>query len=220
MQPRRGLPSHPSLPPVPHGQNPSQYTPQLVASSSAQSNHYWNTYAQYAQPQYAVASHYAQAYTQQGWGNTATNSEGYTISSTYSPEQSSSLPAIRSRPVGQWYQPGSSRCSKPGCQFTGSPKSVEIHMMDRHLIYPPGWEKRKKKDDWDADPSLKGFVMFYYCPLVVSWFQTSLYFNIENPSQFRVPITNLTHPKRLNNGSQNEESVSLQLTVSPTNSKN
>jgi Nuclear fragile X mental retardation-interacting protein 1 (NUFIP1) len=29
-------------------------------------------------------------------------------------------------------------------------------MMDRHLIYPPGWEKRRKKPDWDADPSLKG----------------------------------------------------------------
>ncbi|KAF8516209.1 hypothetical protein BU17DRAFT_67623 [Hysterangium stoloniferum] len=26
--------------------------------------------------------------------------------------------------------------------------------MDRHLIYPPGW--RKPRDDWDADPSLKG----------------------------------------------------------------
>ncbi|EPQ60715.1 hypothetical protein GLOTRDRAFT_118856 [Gloeophyllum trabeum ATCC 11539] len=37
----------------------------------------------------------------------------------------------------------------------GSKKSVEIHMMDRHLIYPPGWEKRQK-NDWDADPSLKG----------------------------------------------------------------
>lgn len=29
-------------------------------------------------------------------------------------------------------------------------------MMDRHLIYPPGWEKRQNKRDWDADPSLKG----------------------------------------------------------------
>ncbi|KAF8912747.1 hypothetical protein CPB84DRAFT_1759390 [Gymnopilus junonius] len=29
-------------------------------------------------------------------------------------------------------------------------------MMDRHLIYPPGWEKRKNKPEWDADPSLKG----------------------------------------------------------------
>ncbi|KAI0660463.1 nuclear fragile X mental retardation-interacting protein 1-domain-containing protein [Cubamyces menziesii] len=32
--------------------------------------------------------------------------------------------------------------------------------MDRHLIYPPGWENRKKKDDWDADPSLKGKPIF------------------------------------------------------------
>ncbi|KAI0931997.1 hypothetical protein AcV5_004648 [Taiwanofungus camphoratus] len=29
-------------------------------------------------------------------------------------------------------------------------------MMDRHLIYPPSWENRKRKSDWDADPSLKG----------------------------------------------------------------
>ncbi|KAG5654100.1 hypothetical protein H0H81_007514 [Sphagnurus paluster] len=29
-------------------------------------------------------------------------------------------------------------------------------MMDRHLIYPPGWDKRSKKSEWDADPSLKG----------------------------------------------------------------
>lgn len=28
-------------------------------------------------------------------------------------------------------------------------------MMDRHFIFPPGWEKNKK-DEWDADPSLKG----------------------------------------------------------------
>ena len=31
-------------------------------------------------------------------------------------------------------------------------------MMDRHLIFPLGWEHRKRKDDWDADPSLKGCV--------------------------------------------------------------
>ncbi|KAI9060188.1 hypothetical protein FKP32DRAFT_1528605, partial [Trametes sanguinea] len=59
-----------------------------------------------------------------------------------------------------WYQPGNVRCSQQGCSFTGSKKSVEIHMMDRHLIYPPGWEKRKKRDDWDADPSLKGKPIF------------------------------------------------------------
>jgi hypothetical protein len=30
--------------------------------------------------------------------------------------------------------------------------------MDRHLIYPHEWENQKKKD-WDADPSLKGYVL-------------------------------------------------------------
>lgn len=163
MQPRRGLPSHPSLPAVPHAQNPGHFFVQPVASSSAyaQPNHYWNAYAQYAQPQYGVASHYAQAYTQQSWGNTNTTSEGYSLSTTYNPNETAGTSTlIRSRPNGQWYQPGSARCSQPGCQFTGSPKSVEIHMMDRHLIYPPGWEKRKKQDDWDADPSLKGFVVY------------------------------------------------------------
>lgn len=29
--------------------------------------------------------------------------------------------------------------------------------MDRHLIYPPGWDKRT--NEWDADPSLKGWVI-------------------------------------------------------------
>lgn len=29
-------------------------------------------------------------------------------------------------------------------------------MMDRHLIFPPGWDKRPRKADWDADPSMKG----------------------------------------------------------------
>ncbi|KAI0036600.1 nuclear fragile X mental retardation-interacting protein 1-domain-containing protein [Vararia minispora EC-137] len=57
---------------------------------------------------------------------------------------------------GYWYSPGSSRCTNAGCMFTGSANALEIHMMDRHLVYPLGWDKRKKKDDWDADPSLKG----------------------------------------------------------------
>ncbi|KAI0080090.1 hypothetical protein K474DRAFT_1590598 [Panus rudis PR-1116 ss-1] len=107
-----------------------------------------------------MASHYAQAfaqhYPQPGWPNTTP--QGYTLSSTYTNQSTSGSvqASFQSRPSGQWYQPGSVRCSKPGCQFTGSQKAVETHMMDRHLIYPPGWEKRKKKPDWDADPSLKG----------------------------------------------------------------
>ncbi|KAH9039894.1 hypothetical protein EDB84DRAFT_1267732, partial [Lactarius hengduanensis] len=55
-----------------------------------------------------------------------------------------------------WYTPGSSRCTHPGCAFSGSPNSLETHLMDRHLIYPPGWHARRRQSDWDADPSLKG----------------------------------------------------------------
>ena len=98
--------------------------------------------------------------------------EGYTISSTYVPgtqyyAPQNSRPTTAQRPQahqahggGQapagWYQPGTCRCSRQGCTFMGSKKAVDIHMMDRHLVYPPGWEHRKRKNDWDADPSLKG----------------------------------------------------------------
>ncbi|KAH8120385.1 hypothetical protein DFH11DRAFT_1500361 [Phellopilus nigrolimitatus] len=54
-----------------------------------------------------------------------------------------------------WYESGNHKCTHEQCAFTGSKKSVEIHMMDRHLIFPPGWDNRKRKSDWDADPSLK-----------------------------------------------------------------
>ncbi|EIM92196.1 uncharacterized protein STEHIDRAFT_106788 [Stereum hirsutum FP-91666 SS1] len=59
-----------------------------------------------------------------------------------------------------WFSPGGARCKHPGCMFAGSAKAVEIHMMDRHLIYPPGWDKKKRRDEWDADPSLKGKPVF------------------------------------------------------------
>lgn len=53
-----------------------------------------------------------------------------------------------------WYEPGNHRCTYEQCAFTGAKSSVEVHMMDRHLIFPPGWDKRKRKPEWDADPSL------------------------------------------------------------------
>lgn len=135
------------------------------------------------------SSHYAQAYTQYGGNGSpwpATNAEGYTLSSTYVPgmpgpssagpsqftrngdnthnrsgghNRSSQLHSTSSQ--GSWYQFGNSRCTYKNCTFTGSQKALEIHMMDRHLIYPPGWDKKKQKD-WDADPSLKGFALFIF----------------------------------------------------------
>ena len=58
---------------------------------------------------------------------------------------------------------GQAGCTQAGCQFRGSKKEVQIHMMDRHLVYPPGWkDMKRKRDDGDdyvdeeAEARLKG----------------------------------------------------------------
>jgi hypothetical protein len=105
------------------------------------------------------------------------NSDGYTYSSTYNPSSYPSIstpsfsnlpsPSVgrslppRTAPPTHWYTPGNSKCISLGCTFTGSANSVQIHMMDRHLIYPPGWHTRKRQPDWDADPSLKKYVLVH-----------------------------------------------------------
>ena len=111
------------------------------------------------------------------------NPQGYAYSSTYNPlayspsptsysslghpfSNTSSASASRnSHPRGasqtHWYTPGNSKCTHSGCTFTGSANSVQIHMMDRHLIYPPRGHNRKRQSDWDADPSLKGYVLVH-----------------------------------------------------------
>ncbi|KAF8898649.1 hypothetical protein BD779DRAFT_1607395 [Infundibulicybe gibba] len=109
----------------------SSRTPYLPIEYSAPDAHY--------QPYYS--SYYSQAYMQ-----------AYAKVENYSPA-STNLPI---NPPSN-----NSRSNDPrlvrnlGCSFTGSQKTVEIHMMDRHLIFPLGWDNRKKSD-WDADPSLKG----------------------------------------------------------------
>lgn len=155
MDGRPGLPTHPSLPRAPHlayshpqaasnAYSPYQNTPPTFPQLGPGASH-----------QYYVSSHYAQAYTQ----NTAP-----AVAQYYAPGAGpGSAPQFTSQPSSRWAQPGNVRCKKPGCSFTGSHKSVEIHMMDRHLIYPPGWENRKGKNDWDADPSLKGCVSSRTC---------------------------------------------------------
>jgi hypothetical protein len=105
------------------------------------------------------------------------NPQGYSYSSTYNPLAVSSTPSTsfnhvsshkntqpsRGAPLAHWYTPGKNRCTYSTCTFMGSAQSVEIHMMDRHLIYPPGGHTRKRQPDWDADPSLKGYVLVYIC---------------------------------------------------------
>ncbi|KAG9104562.1 hypothetical protein FRC06_001342 [Ceratobasidium sp. 370] len=51
-------------------------------------------------------------------------------------------------PIHMRNRVGPVRCGHEGCLFAGSPKEVEVHKMDRHLIFPPGWEEnqaRKKR---------------------------------------------------------------------------
>lgn len=154
MQRGRGRPSQPSFPVPPRP--PSQTFPYQSYQPGANN-------AQLQQQQYNMSSHYAQACMQYNqvastsyWPQTT--SEGYAPLPGYASQSASTeyTASIPYQAPTRWHQPGSIRCSKQGCQFSGSQKAVEVHMMDRHLIYPPGWEKRKQKSDWDADPSLKG----------------------------------------------------------------
>ncbi|KAF7310977.1 Nuclear fragile X mental retardation-interacting protein 1 [Mycena chlorophos] len=94
------------------------------------------------------SSHYVAAYQPQPMPSTSRASLPAHVAPPSRPRPS--------QPSSVWYQPGSVRCTHKTCTFTGSKHSVEIHMMDRHLIFPPGWDARNKKPEWDADPSLKG----------------------------------------------------------------
>lgn len=92
-----------------------------------------------------VSSHYAQAYLQNSLGGF----QQQTLAPQSSPSTSTST-SFQSRPRPR----GTHKCTHDHCEFSGSQKAVEVHMMDRHLIYPPNHNKKQK--DWDADPSLKG----------------------------------------------------------------
>jgi len=96
-----------------------------------------------------VSSHYAQAYLQNSLGGFQQQTPTPRTASWTSPSASTFQPQPRPR--------GTHKCTHSRCTFSGSQKAVEIHMMDRHLIYPPGYNKNKQRD-WDADPSLKGYV--------------------------------------------------------------
>lgn len=100
---------------------------------------------------YTVSSHYAQAYLPKQGGVPPHHPHGFGAARgsqlappSYSRQFRGGAPAASL---------GEARCTHEGCTFTGSQKTVEVHMMDRHLIYPKNW---KEERHWDADPSLKG----------------------------------------------------------------
>jgi hypothetical protein len=108
---------------------------------------------------YAYSSHYAQAYIQANTGMPSTSQVVHHQPIGLPPNpylnHTTSIP-MPARNLPMRANPGDQRCTYKECTFVGSRKALEIHRMDRHLIYPPGWEKRPKADNWDADPSLKG----------------------------------------------------------------
>ncbi|KAI3622646.1 ccch zinc finger protein [Moniliophthora roreri] len=161
------------LPQNPQNDHASFIAQQSSMAAAAMRSALNNPYGQMSiVPMAGYSSHYAQAYMQQFTQPQYpyTTPEGYSYSSTYNPAQMGNLPPNPYAPStttstpripnyaanSTWYQPGKNKCTYKNCIFTGSAKSVEIHMADRHLIYPPGWEKQQKGSDWDADPSLKG----------------------------------------------------------------
>ncbi|QRV76244.1 nuclear fragile X mental retardation-interacting protein [Ceratobasidium sp. AG-Ba] len=66
-------------------------------------------------------------------------------------------------PIHMRNRVGPARCGHEGCQFAGSHKDVEIHKMDRHLIFPPGWEenqarKKRKRGKGPGEDEDEGYV--------------------------------------------------------------
>jgi hypothetical protein len=61
---------------------------------------------------------------------------------------------------------GPVRCSYPGCEYSGYAKGVEIHKMDRHLLFPPGYKPPKSAPD--ADVGLV-FLRYFFMVLLMAF---------------------------------------------------
>lgn len=71
-------------------------------------------------------------------------------SSAYSRMDLASQPTPPIRPFRQG-PGGPHRCAHSGCPWSGpTPKALEIHKMDRHLIFPPGWKPRRGLPDGEG----------------------------------------------------------------------
>ncbi|KAG9126851.1 hypothetical protein FRC07_001708 [Ceratobasidium sp. 392] len=103
--------------------------------------------------------HYARAYFAQGGYYTQPNASQPMQITIPSPGFARNQPMASLVPVHMRNRVGPARCGHEGCLFAGSHKEVEVHKMDRHLIFPPGWEdnqaqrkrKRGKEKEGDED---------------------------------------------------------------------
>ncbi|CAE6416716.1 unnamed protein product [Rhizoctonia solani] len=89
-----------------------------------------------------IPTHYANAYHYRQQG--ATMMPQPTQITVPSPGFSSHQPMASLVPMHMRNRTGPVRCGHEGCLFAGTHKEVEVHKMDRHLIFPPGWQEKGK----------------------------------------------------------------------------
>lgn len=132
-----GLPSRPSAPHTAHIQTSAR--PYNTSPAYA--------YARPAIP-FLITNPYAPTQiTPETLGIPLITSEGYTLSSTFSGTSANR----QFVPRNNFQSGGNIPCTRQGCSYLGrSNKDVELHMMDRHFIYPPGHNqnagKKRKRD--------------------------------------------------------------------------
>ncbi|KAG8712765.1 hypothetical protein FRC09_019495, partial [Ceratobasidium sp. 395] len=103
--------------------------------------------------------HYANAYYVQGGYYTQPTISQPTHITIPSPGFARNQPMASLVPIHMRNRVGPARCGHEGCLFAGSHKEVEVHKMDRHLIFPPGWEddqtrkKRKRGKEREGEGS-------------------------------------------------------------------
>lgn len=126
------------LPSVPgYHQQTTHYNPRNASGSSF--SHYL---ADRHQP--SLVNPYAPSQFTTVPPNLQTNPNSYHSSMNHGPE---------SLQLGTSRYHGGVQCSRQGCSFQGRSKhETEIHMMDRHFIYPPDYNTRKRKRDEGGGP--------------------------------------------------------------------
>ncbi|CAE6521476.1 unnamed protein product [Rhizoctonia solani] len=98
-----------------------------------------------------IQPHYANAYYYGQQGTAMTQSTTITVPP---PGFSRHQPMASLVPSHMRNRTGPVKCGHEGCLFAGTHKEVEVHKMDRHLIFPPGWQEKvkgKRKRDGDDD---------------------------------------------------------------------
>ena len=88
--------------------------------------------------------HYASAYYAQGYYAQPSVPQPMQIT-VPSPGFARNQPMASLVPIHMRNRVGPVRCGHEGCMFAGSHKEVEVHKMDRHLIFPPGWQENQAR---------------------------------------------------------------------------